>query len=93
MPGSHLAAPGTWYRPERNDAMPGRVTFPGGAGTAVLFDNRGMHTAMDNTTAEPRKSIIMGWCERAAGQVAPGEFAALADRLKSPERRRLFGLE
>lgn len=93
VPGSHLADPGTWYRPGRNDAMPGHVSFPGGAGTAVLFDNRGMHTAMDNTTAEPRKSIIMGWCERAAGQSAPGEFAALADRLKTPERRRLFGLE
>ncbi len=93
VPGSHLAAPGTWYRPGRNDAMPGHVCFTGKAGTAVLFDNRGLHTAMDNTTGAPRKSIIMGFHERAAEQAASDAFAGLAGKLKTPERRRLFGLE
>ena len=93
VPGSHRLKPETFYRPGPNKNMPGHVTLPGKAGTAILFDNRGLHTAMDNTTAVPRKSIIMAYGERQDGLVSSDQHAAIADRLKTPERRRLFGLE
>ena len=91
VPGSHTTRPGTYYRTGRNETMPGHVTFPGAAGMAILFDNRGLHTAMDNTTSVPRKSIFLSFHERGPG--TSDHFAAITDRLQTPERRRLFGLE
>lgn len=92
VPGSHRRHPETHYRPGRNEGTPGHLRLPGPAGTAILFDNRGLHTAMDNATDVPRRSVIFSYAERPPGGGDSDRFAAIADRLTTPARRRLFGL-
>ena len=98
VPGSQKVDTGSYYRglrgrtlPRRNDTMPGHRTLPGPAGTAILFDAYGMHTAMDNATGTARKSILMGY-DSARDHVDPARFAALAPVCTTSARRRLFGL-
>ena len=93
VPGSHRAEAGPYPLVRRLESMPGHRVFYGRAGDAVLFNSYGMHTSMVNRTGRPRKSIILIYEQRTPAQVNPGRFAALADRLQTPERRRLFGLE
>ncbi len=93
VPGSHRPDAGPYPLVRRLESMPGHRVFFGKAGDAVLFNSYGMHTSMVNRTAQPRKSIILIYEQRTSAQVNPGRFAALADRLQTPERRRLFGLE
>lgn len=93
LPGSHLKKTNTGYRTGRNEILEGHITFPGTAGTAILFDNRGLHTAMDNTTSDPRRSIIMGFEEALKDQQPSDQFTGIADKLETSERRRLFRLE
>jgi hypothetical protein len=93
VPGSHLPEAGPYPLVRRLESMPGHRVFFGKAGEAVLFNSYGMHTSMVNRTTRPRKSIILIYEQRTPAQVKPERFAALADRLQTPERRRLFGLE
>ena len=79
VPGSHKEGAGPYPRVKQIDAMPGHRTLPGKAGTAVVFSTYGWHTSMINTTTEPRKSLIIGYCV----------FHELKDRwARAPERQR-----
>lgn len=92
VPGSHLTTDGTRYRPQRNDTIPGHKRLPGKAGTVIIFDNAGLHTAMDNCTATPRKSMIIGY--RQGCLAAPEDrFDSAAKCCKTSRRRRLLELE
>lgn len=93
VPGSHKIDQDTYYRSIRNDLMPDHVTFPGKAGTAILFNSCGLHTAMDNNTRQPRKSVIMGYYPRPPGAAASSKYADLAHLCTTPQRRGLFELE
>lgn len=93
VPGSHLPEAGPYPLVRRLESMPGHRVFCGRAGDALLFNSYGIHTSMVNKTTRPRRSIILIYEQRTPAQVNPGRFAALADRLETPERRRLFGLE
>ena len=73
--------------------MPGRKVFPGKAGDAILFNSYGWHTSMINTTSTARKSIILIYEKWSEGKVSPDRYASIADRLTTPERRRLFCLD
>lgn len=99
VPGSHRVDSETYYRglrgrtlPRRNDTMPGHRTLPGRAGTAIIFNSYGVHTAMDNNTGTARKSILMGY-DSTRRNADPARYAALAPVCTTTERRRLFGLE
>ncbi len=90
VPGSHREEPGLRRRPQDTRSMPGAVTFPGKAGTAVMFNAYGWHTPMQNTTSTPRKSIILIYERATEARRDPARYAHIADRL-SPERRQLLG--
>ncbi|MCY4485078.1 MAG: phytanoyl-CoA dioxygenase family protein [Spirochaetaceae bacterium] len=93
VPGSHKRSAGPYTRPLRQESMPGYRTFTGAAGTAVMFNARGWHAAMDNHGGTPRKSIILIYEQRTAGRVDAGTFSSIAHLCTTPERRRLFSLE
>jgi hypothetical protein len=93
VPGSHKKGAGPYFRPQRGESMPGHQTFPGPAGTAIVFNSYGWHTAMDNCTDTPRKSIILIYEKRTPEKIKPEAFAAIAPRCTTPERRALLGLE
>jgi phytanoyl-CoA dioxygenase PhyH len=77
----------------RLESMPGHRRFPGPAGTAILFNGRGLHTAMDNRRGPHRKSVILIYEARRPGRIPPSLVAAARDWATTPERRRLLGLE
>jgi hypothetical protein len=93
VPGSHKPDAGPCPKPRLYEAMPGHKTFPGKAGDAILFNSYGWHTSMVNKTTSPRKSIILIYEQWTEGRVASDRYAATADRMTTPERRRLFGLD
>ena len=93
VPGSHLADSGPYARPKLGESMPGHRRLPGAAGTAIVFNSYGWHTAMDNTTSTPRKSIILIYEKRTPEKVRPEAFRAIEQYCATPERRALFGLE
>ena len=93
VPGSHKRSAGPYIRPLRQESMPGSRTFTGAAGTAVMFNAYGWHTAMDNHGATPRKSIILIYEQRTDGRVDPGAFSSVAHLCTTAERRALFSLE
>jgi hypothetical protein len=93
VPGSHRPESGPYFRPRRQESMPGHRTFAGRAGTAIMFNARGWHAAMDNRSRTPRKSIILIYEKRTPGKASPDTFAAIARHCTTPERRVLFGLE
>ena len=92
VPGSHKPASGPYASPHRNESMPGHKTFPGPAGTAIMFNSYGWHTAMDNA-GHVRKSIILIYEQRDPGNMRGDNFSAIADKCTTPERRALFRLE
>jgi len=91
LPGSHKTNLDTRYRPQRNNTMPGHRSIPGKAGTAIVFDNAGLHTAMDNHTTTPRKSMIIGYQQTRLA--APNDRFSGAAKWCNARRRRLLGLE
>ncbi len=91
VPGSHLAASGPYARPKLGESMPGHRRLPGRAGTVIVFNSYGWHTAMDNETSTPRKSIILIYEKRTPEKVRP--FKAIEKYCTTPARRALFGLE
>ena len=93
VPGSHKTGAGPYPRVTHLQSMPGHKVFAGKAGTAILFNSYGWHTSMVNASAKPRKSIILIYEKWTQGRVDPQRYAAIADRLQTPARRRLFGLE
>ena len=92
VPGSHKPASGPYASPHRTESMPGNKTFPGPAGTAIMFNSYGWHTAMDNA-GHVRKSIILIYEQRDPGNMRGDNFSAIADKCTTPERRALFRLE
>ena len=68
--------------------MPGHKVILGKAGTAIIFDAFGWHTAWSNRGTRPRKSVIVTY--EKPGEPKQSPFSGLADRLSTPERRRLF---
>ena len=93
VPGSHRAGSGPYKRPKMGESMPGHRRLPGKAGTAIVFNSYGWHTAMDNTTTTSRKSVILIYERRTPEKVHPDAFKAIAPLCTTPERRALFGLE
>ena len=93
VPGSHKPDAGPCPQPVPYNAMPGHKTFPGKAGDAILFNSYGWHTSMINATQTPRKSIILIYERWTEGRVSAADHVSIADRLTTPERRRLFCLE
>lgn len=93
VPGSHKPDAGECPKPRPLDAMPGHKTFPGRAGDAILFNSYGWHTSMVNRTQTPRKSIILIYEKWSEGKLASQRHASIADRMTTPERRRLFSLD
>ncbi|MBI1925260.1 phytanoyl-CoA dioxygenase family protein [Candidatus Poribacteria bacterium] len=93
VPGSHKPDAGPYSRVHWLESMPGHKTFPGKAGTAIMFNSYGWHTAMDNHSDTPRKSIILIYEKRTPNRVEPKRFASIGYYFTTPERRRLFGLE
>jgi hypothetical protein len=93
VPGSHKPGAGPYQSVRRLESMPGHRAFYGRAGTALLFNSYGMHTSMVNRGTSARKSIILIYEKFTPERFDPRRFAHLADRLHTPERRCLFGLE
>ena len=92
VPGSHKIGSGPYERPQFQESMPGHITFPGKAGTAIMFNSYGWHTAMDNG-GSVRKSIILIYEKCTPEKVKPEAFTAIEQYCTSRERRALFGLE
>ena len=92
VPGSHQPAAGPYTRPMRQESMPGHKTFPGKAGTAIMFNSYGWHVSMDNRSDVPRKSIILIYEKRTPGRVNSEQFAAISEYCTTPARRKLFSL-
>ena len=92
IPGSHKPDAGPYPKVQQLDKMPGHKVFPGRAGTAILFNIYGWHTSMINRTLVPRKSIILGYGVRHEDTYDPKRHAAIADRITTPERGKLFCL-
>ncbi len=94
VPGSHKTNDDTFFRPQCNHTMPRHKALPGQAGTAIIFNAVGLHTAMDNCTLTPRKSIIMGYNKIKLQEPEPdSRFSSIAHLCTTPQRRKLFGLE
>ena len=94
IPGSHRPGSGPFGIPARQGDMPGMVRFTGRAGTAIMFNCYGWHTALDNDGSVPRKSIILTYHQRTeADRVERSPFEFLRERCAGDERRRLFCLE
>jgi ectoine hydroxylase len=93
VPGSHRLDSGPYARPKFAESMPGHLRLPGKAGTAIVFNSYGWHTAMDNSTSTPRKSIILIYEKRTPEKVKPESFKAIEPYCVTPQRRALFGLE
>lgn len=93
VPGSHKAGAGPYPNVCRLESMPGHRTFPGCAGSVIIFNGCGKHTAMDNRGDQPRKSVILIYERRTPGRFDPRTYARLSPLCTSVERRRLLGLE
>lgn len=93
VPGSHLGEADFYPKVRRLESMPGHRAFPGPAGTAILFNGRGLHTALDNRQASHRQSIILIYERYRPGRTAPHVLAAGRGWAVTPGRRRLLGLE
>ena len=93
VPGSHKPENHPLPQVRHLADMPGHRTFPGSAGTAIVFNSWGMHTSMVNRTRKARKSIILIYEVFTEEKFDPERYFYLADRLKTAERRRLFGLD
>ncbi len=92
IPGSHKNNAGP-YPPVRHlKNMPGHTIYPGSAGTVLLFNSYGMHSAMINRTGQARKSIILIYEKSNPSNYDPERFSWLADKLSTDTQRRLFGL-
>lgn len=96
VPGSHrldgeaIVSPPTFKDPNE---MPNHVKFPGPAGTAVIFNAYGWHTALPNHSNATRKCLQYGYCHAWVQflnkALAPEDAESHAT---TPLRRQLFGL-
>jgi hypothetical protein len=94
IPGSHKPDSGPSENPRRQEDMPGMVRFTGKAGTAVMFNCYGWHTALDNDGTVPRKSIIVTYHKRTENdRVDRSPFKFLEERCTTDERRRFLSLQ
>ena len=93
VPGSHKLDSGPYSKVKWAKSMPGHRTFPGEAGTAIVFNAYGWHTSMDIQTDVARKSIILIYEKFTTERHDPNRCARLAPQLTAAARRRLFGLE
>ena len=94
VPGSHKPDAGPFPEPRRQEDMPQMVRFTGAAGTAIMFNCYGWHTALDNNSTIPRKSIIITYHQRAEGDdIDRSPFKYLESQCTTDERRRLLCLQ
>ena len=93
VPGSHKPDAARYRPPQRNESMPGHRALPGKAGTAIVFHAYGCHTAMDNPSRTPIKSVILSYEKGVPERIRTEAFAAIAHHCTTPKRRALFGLE
>ena len=93
IPGSHRPGSGPYPLVRDPADMPGHHVYPGRAGTAVLFNSWGLHTAMVNHTGIPRRSIILIYEVFGKRIYNPERYRRYAHRMNTMDRRQLFGLE
>lgn len=93
IPGSHKREKGPYFRPLKLENMPGHKVLTGRAGTAILFNGYGWHTSTINRTQHPRRSIILIYEKWNEKRHDADRHKGIAEKLTTPERRRLFGLE
>lgn len=93
VPGSHRPDSGPYPKVKTLECMPGYRSFPGKAGDAVMFSSYGLHSAMDNHSDQPRKSVIIIYELKTPGRLDPGTYASITRYCTTAERRGLFNLE
>ena len=92
IPGSHKKDAGPFPTVRWLENMPGHHLLPGKAGTAIIFNCYGWHTAMVNRSQKRRRSIILCYATTKEG-LENNVYEAISDKLTSPERRKLFRME
>jgi ectoine hydroxylase-related dioxygenase (phytanoyl-CoA dioxygenase family) len=93
IPGSHKKEAGPFPSVRWLENMPGHHLLPGRAGTAIIFNCYGWHTAMVNRSQQQRRSIILGYATTKEEGLDKHAFAPISDKLDNPERRKLFRME
>jgi len=93
IPQSHKPGAGPYPSVKKLDHMPGHRPLPGKAGTAIVFNGYGWHTSMVNRTPVPRKSIILIYEKWNEARWDPEQWQGIEEKLTTPERRKLFGIE
>jgi hypothetical protein len=93
VPGSHRTDRNPFYRYHDPKSMPGHRVFSGKAGTAIMFNIAGLHTAMPNRSEPPRQSAIIMYDRDEGQRTVSDDFANIDHLCTTPARRRLFQLE
>ena len=93
VPGSHKEGSDLFRNYHHLKSMPGHKPLPGKAGTAIIFNSRGLHSAMDNPSSEPRRSVILIYDKNEGQSTVDPRFEKISHLCTTPERRRLFQLE
>ena len=93
VPGSHKPDADKCPVVRPLDSMPGHKVYPGKAGDVVLFNSYGWHTSMVNRTVLARKSIILIYEKWSKDRVSTDRYAAIVDKCRTLDRRRLFSLD
>ncbi|HCR18876.1 MAG TPA: hypothetical protein DIU35_15450 [Candidatus Latescibacteria bacterium] len=92
IPGSHKKDAGPFPTVRWLENMPGHHLLPGKAGTAIIFNCYGWHTAMVNRSQKQRRSIILCYATTKE-DMEMNAYASISDRLTTPERKKLFRME
>jgi len=93
VPGTHKQDPQPYRYHRELQNMPGCKIIDGKAGTAVIFDICGLHTAMPNRSGPPRHSLFMCYDCNEGQPRDSSRHAAIAHLCTTPERRRLLQLD
>jgi ectoine hydroxylase-related dioxygenase (phytanoyl-CoA dioxygenase family) len=97
VPGSHRLDVATIVSPpvfEDPEMMPQHVKFPGPAGTAIVFNAYGWHTALPNKSEATRKCLQYGYCHAWVQFLNTAKAPHDVERLATTGlRRQLFGLQ
>lgn len=82
---------------EKLDTMPDHVKMVGPAGSAVIWNGRIWHTALDNTDTKARRMLLYNYTHFGMKQydwcIPKGEFRNHIERSRSPWCKQLMGME
>ncbi|MBT4139623.1 MAG: hypothetical protein HOE48_17000 [Candidatus Latescibacteria bacterium] len=97
VPGSHKWDEQEIPRYEDLNEMPNHVRITGPAGSAILWNGRIWHTAMDNTDDKARRLLLYNYTHFGQKQydwcIPKGEFRERLVRERSPLCKQLLGFE